>query len=149
MMKEQTLEKLESMIQGKRATVQVEPSLAGLPPVWVDEEKAALIFINLIENAVKFSRDDRRVEIGGGAAADGVGIWVRDHGPGIPGEEFERIFDRFYQVEESFTGQIEGAGLGLALVKSLVSAHGGTVTVSSTLGHGSRFSVTLPVASPP
>ena len=143
------LEKLSGMIQEQHATVRVEPSVEKLPPVWVDEEKAALIFINLVENAVKFSRDDRRVEIGGGSSADGVSIWVRDHGPGIPGEEFERIFDRFYQVEESFTGQIEGAGLGLALVKSLVSAHGGTVTVSSTLGHGSRFSVTLPVASLP
>ncbi len=140
------LEKLSAMIQEKDVTIQVEPSVAKLPPVWVDEEKAALIFINLIENAVKFSRDDRRVEIGGEASGGTVGIWIRDHGPGIPGEEFEKIFDRFYQVEESFTGQIEGAGLGLALVKSLVAAHGGTVTVSSTLGHGSRFSVTLPPA---
>jgi signal transduction histidine kinase len=70
----------------------------------------------------------------------------RRNGRGIPAEEFEKIFQKFYQIEESFTGQVEGAGLGLALVKRLVEAHGGSIHIESKIGEGSIFSVTIPAA---
>ena len=82
----------------------------------------------------------------GTAAAEGfVGIYIKDNGPGIPPEERERIFQKFYQIEESFTGQVEGAGLGLALVKRIIEAHGGKVVLDSVIGSGSTFSLLFPV----
>lgn len=67
-----------------------------------------------------------------------------DNGPGIPGEELENIFQKFYQVEDSFTGQIAGWGLGLALVKKVAELHGGRVFAKSQLQKGSAFTIMLP-----
>jgi signal transduction histidine kinase len=77
-----------------------------------------------------------------------VSVTVADNGSGIPSEEHSKIFQKFYQIEESFTGQVEGAGLGLALVKRVADAHGGTVEVKSTVGKGSSFTFTLPCSKP-
>ena len=84
---------------------------------------------------------------------DAVEVAVADSGPGIPTDQLERIFDRFHQVDSSATRRHEGAGLGLALVKSLAELLGGTIAVESRLGEGSRFSLRLPrqvgVGAPP
>jgi len=72
-----------------------------------------------------------------------------DDGPGIPPEDRERVFERFYQVEKTFCGQVPGAGLGLTMVKQTVEAHGGKVWVESQVGKGSSFSVQLPFAPNP
>ncbi|MBK9057485.1 MAG: hypothetical protein IPL82_06600 [Elusimicrobia bacterium] len=82
----------------------------------------------------------------GRAEAANVVIAVEDGGAGIPSEEIPRLFKKFYQIEESFTGQVEGAGLGLALVQRIVEAHGGAVGVSSVLGRGSVFTTRWPRA---
>ena len=68
-----------------------------------------------------------------------------DNGPGIPGEEISNIFNKFYQVEASFTGQVEGWGLGLALVKKAMEIHGGSVYAKSQLQKGSAFTMVLPL----
>jgi signal transduction histidine kinase len=79
---------------------------------------------------------------------DGMtGLAIVDNGPGIPPEERENIFDNFYQIEESFTGQVEGVGLGLSFVKRVVEAHGGRIALESELGKGSTFSFLLPCES--
>jgi signal transduction histidine kinase len=75
-------------------------------------------------------------------------FWVADTGPGIPPEETERIFDRFYRLDASRSRARVGSGLGLAIVKSLVEAHGGRVWVESREGEGSRFTVALPFKEP-
>ena len=81
-----------------------------------------------------------------GDLTDGfVNIRIGDNGPGIPSEERAKIFNKFYQIEGSFTGQVEGMGLGLALVKRGVDEHGGSVRVESDLGKGSTFIVSLPL----
>jgi signal transduction histidine kinase len=72
-------------------------------------------------------------------------VSVEDDGPGIPPEDVGRIFKKFYQVEDSFTGQVEGAGLGLALAKRIVEAHGGAIEVRSVLGRGSVFTTRWPL----
>lgn len=105
----------------------------------------------LIENAVKFTpRAPRPVFLAAARAPEGaVELQVRDTGSGIPPEERDKIFQKFYQIDASFTGQVEGWGLGLALVKAVVLKHGGTVRLDSPPGGGSAFILRLPAAPCP
>jgi signal transduction histidine kinase len=75
-------------------------------------------------------------------------LTVADNGPGIPPEEQDRIFSRFHQVEKSFTGQVEGWGLGLPFVKKVMNMHGGEVTLTSRLGEGTTVTLILPRSRP-
>jgi two-component system phosphate regulon sensor histidine kinase PhoR len=103
------------------------------------------VFKNLIDNAVKFNdKDDKRIKIT--AQQDGkiIKINFEDNGVGIPVEERVKIFQKFYQIENSFTGQVPGAGLGLALCRRVVEEMEGDIQVQSELGHGSTFTVILP-----
>jgi two-component system, cell cycle response regulator len=101
---------------------------------------------NLIENAIKFNdKDTAKISIIAKKIPGRVEISVTDNGPGIPNEEYERIFEKFYQVEKYFTGQVEGVGLGLAIVKKLIEREGGEIRVKSKLGQGATFIFTLPV----
>ena len=104
-----------------------------------------LIIENLIENAIKFNdKETVKINITIRKSPEGVKFSVSDNGPGIPPEDKKKIFDRFYQIEKYFTGNVEGAGLGLALVKRLINAYGGNVELDSERGKGSTFSFTLP-----
>jgi signal transduction histidine kinase len=104
-----------------------------------------LILNNLIENAVKFSdRDPVKINISAKKTAGGIIISIVDNGRGIPPEDQGNIFERFYQVEKYETGNVEGIGLGLALVKRIVSDHGGKISVRSTIGQGTEFIIELP-----
>ena len=101
---------------------------------------------NLIENAIKFNdKNAAKISIVVKKIPGKVEFSVTDNGPGIPNEEYERIFEKFYQVEKYFTGQVEGVGLGLAIVKKLIEREGGGIRVESKLGQGSTFIFTLPV----
>jgi signal transduction histidine kinase len=100
---------------------------------------------NVIENAFKFGATELRV---GAHAENGtVTLQFKDNGPGIPPEDRERVFDRFYQVEKTFCGQVPGAGLGLTMVKQTVEAHGGKAWVESEIGKGTTMCIRLPAAS--
>jgi signal transduction histidine kinase len=77
--------------------------------------------------------------------AGAVRLWVQDHGPGIPPEEHEKIFERFYRLGSELRRETQGVGIGLSIVKHIVEAHGGKVTVRSNIGQGSRFTIELPV----
>ena len=104
------------------------------------------VLANLIENAAKFNPSKKKLVAIAATEEDGaIKISVKDNGPGIPGEEQGKLFHKFYQIEEHFTGQIPGLGLGLAFVKNVVEAHGGRVGVRSTVGDGSEFYFTLPI----
>ncbi len=99
----------------------------------------------LIDNAVKFNcAHDKLVILSAQARDNYTLLSVGDNGPGIPGEELENIFNKFYQVEASFTGQVEGWGLGLALVRKIAEVHGGRVFVKSQLQKGSALTLALP-----
>jgi signal transduction histidine kinase len=141
---EKAVAALQTYIREKGAAVTVAASVQALPPVRMDREKIGTAVVNLIENAIKFNPGRPTVEIRGRSGDRYIGIEVADNGPGIPPEEREKIFRKFYQIEESFTGQVEGAGLGLALVKRVAEAHGGFAGVESELGRGSRFILMLP-----
>ncbi|CAG0964661.1 ATP-binding protein [Geobacter sp.] len=116
-----------------------------LPPVRGNEEQLYQVASNLISNAIKYSPDGGAVTLGGKTEGDMVIIWVRDEGIGIVPEFQERIFERFFRVDNSDRRKAGGAGLGLTLVREIVAAHGGRVWVESTPGAGSTFFVSLPM----
>lgn len=99
---------------------------------------------NLMDNAIKYSGAGRSASVKTSAQDKFVTIEVSDSGPGIPEEDLERIFDRFYRVDRGRSRREGGTGLGLAIVKELVESLGGTVKASSRLGHGSTFTIRLP-----
>ena len=104
--------------------------------------------INLIDNAIKHSPPGANVEVGlEDGAPNGVRLWVEDQGPGIPPEEHEKIFERFYRRGSELRRETQGIGIGLSIVKHIVEAHGGRVLVRSAVGEGSRFTIELPAAS--
>lgn len=121
---------------------------AGLPLIRGDAEALGTVLINLLDNACKYTNGDKRIALR--ARADGRDVWfeVEDNGIGLALEEIEKIFDRFYQVDQSLTRQRGGCGLGLSIVKSIVEAHHGTVDVKSEPGNGSIFRVGIPQLSP-
>ncbi|MHB9155310.1 MAG: sensor histidine kinase, partial [Endomicrobiales bacterium] len=142
---ERALSQLKQYLEERGARVDVTPRVKELPKVFMDGEKMEAVLRNLIENAVKFNPGaEKTVTIDACGGEGFAGLSVKDNGPGIPPEEREKIFQKFYQIEESFTGQVEGAGLGLALVRQTVEAHGGKVLLESAMGGGSTFSVLIP-----
>ncbi len=110
-----------------------------------DRKLLASAIKGMIDNAVKFNPAKDKLVILSAQARDGFTlISVGDNGPGIPGEELENIFQKFYQVEASFTGQVEGWGLGLAYAKKIAEAHGGRIFAKSQLQKGSAITIALP-----
>ncbi len=110
----------------------------------VDRDKLGQVLGNLLANALKYTPAGGRVEVGYGCDRDQATVWVTDSGPGIPAEELPFIFERFYRGDKSRARATGGAGIGLAIVKALVDAHGGRVEVQSQPGRGTRFTVRLP-----
>ena len=120
------------------------------PPtlVWADRDKITQVLTNLIGNAIKFTPPSGRVMISAVSNdADWVRVSVSDTGPGISADEYERVFDKFYQVAQNGRPKPKGTGLGLAISKTLVELHGGKIWVESVPGRGSTFYFTLPAAA--
>ncbi|MDQ6908242.1 MAG: cell wall metabolism sensor histidine kinase WalK [Chloroflexota bacterium] len=140
---ESALERLEA--QAERAGVMLDTAIPlGLPPVRGDRRMLEGALVNLVHNAVKFTPAGGRVTIGADPDMhDGVTLWVEDTGVGIPNEHLPRLFERFYKQDPARSGG--GTGLGLAIVKHVALVHGGTVAVTSMVGRGSRFTITVPV----
>jgi len=115
-----------------------------VPPISADGEKIHQVVTNLLGNAVKYTPRAGSITVSVRPSTRGVMIEVSDTGPGIAPEELPKIFVRFYRTAGAAQGRHKGAGLGLALVKGIVDAHGGTVRVASEVGKGSTFTVELP-----
>ncbi len=119
--------------------------LADLPPhISLDEVHISNVLNNLIDNAVKYSPANPKVEISAQQQEQGVLIAVKDQGIGMPKEALSNIFDAFYRVPTGNVHNVKGFGLGLSYVKKIVEAHGGKVNVKSKLGDGSTFEIYLP-----
>lgn len=118
-----------------------------LPPVTADPERLRQVLINLIDNAIKFNKPGGKIFIRAHHEGNVSRIEVEDTGIGIPKESLPRIFERFYRVDKARSRELGGTGLGLSIVKHLIEAHRGQVSVTSQLGQGSIFTITLPVAS--
>jgi signal transduction histidine kinase len=118
---------------------------AGLPRLEVDRHAVAGALLNLLQNAYKYSGQDKRIALSVRAEGKWVGLSVEDNGVGIAPRERKRIFERFYRVDNLLTRKTEGSGLGLAITKRIIEAHGGRILVQSEVGKGSRFTLQLPV----
>jgi len=115
-----------------------------LPYVMVDADHVETILNNLVENAMKYSRDQKEIDISVTTDGNFVKLSVSDKGTGIPKQSLRYIFDKFYRVEDSLTAQTKGHGLGLSIVKNMVEMNGGKIEVNSQYGKGSTFTVKFP-----
>jgi two-component system CheB/CheR fusion protein len=116
-----------------------------LPPVTADHERIGQVLTNLLSNAVKYSPTNTTITVSGRVIETGIEISVKDEGFGIPAEDLNRIFDRFYRVTANNMDTFPGMGLGLYVSSQIIQRHGGSISVQSELGKGSVFSFTLPV----
>ncbi|MCJ7645114.1 MAG: HAMP domain-containing histidine kinase, partial [Candidatus Aminicenantes bacterium] len=116
-----------------------------IPLLAVDRTALSQAVTNLIDNAIKYSGDSRRISISASAGEHSLAIAVRDFGIGIKREDIDRVFERFYRGGDELTRTVKGSGLGLTLVKEIVEAHRGKVHVESEPGKGTVFSIRLPV----
>ena len=117
----------------------------GLPPALADRDRLAQVLINLVDNAVKYTREGGRVTIGARVLeGGGMEVSVADTGIGIPAADLPRITERFYRVDKARSRELGGTGLGLAIVKHLVLAHGGELRIDSDPEQGTTVRFTLP-----
>ncbi len=128
---------------------QLEVSIADdLPEIVVDPEALSQALLNLVNNAIKYSGDQKYLGLDVRREVDRVVISVTDHGVGIPKAEQHRIFEKFYRVEDTLIHTTKGSGLGLALVQHIMDAHGGSVELTSAPGEGSTFRLLVPLRPP-
>ena len=127
--------------EGVRLTIDVEPNL---PRARIDERAIQLAVINLVDNALKYGAEGGAIEVR--AARDGASVRVDvvDHGPGVPPEDRQRIFERFVRLKPVRAEAVRGSGIGLALVKHIAESHGGRAWVESELGAGATFRLSIP-----
>jgi CheY-like chemotaxis protein/anti-sigma regulatory factor (Ser/Thr protein kinase) len=133
---------------GAQKSIEIQTEVPDGILVHADQIRFKEILYNLLSNAVKFTPDGGRIRIDAALEDQMVAISVIDTGMGIPSEEHESVFDKFYQVGATTKGVREGTGLGLAITRRLVEQHGGRIRVESELGKGSRFTFTLPLPEP-
>ncbi len=117
-----------------------------LPQITADRQRIEQVVINILSNSIKYTPDGGRIDIVlTHRARKTVTLFIRDNGIGIPEDDLEHLFERFYRVEKSRTQDAGGTGLGLAIAKELVEAHGGTIKIESKLGEGTTVKIELPV----
>jgi signal transduction histidine kinase len=131
--------------KGQRLTVDLAPAL---PAVWGDAARVTQILTNLLANAHKYTPPDGSIRITARGEEGRVRVNVQDTGIGLSPEDQAQLFTPFFRAQHEATQGVGGTGLGLAITRALVERHGGTITVTSTLGQGSTFSVTLPTQRP-
>jgi len=117
-----------------------------LPPVLIDRDAMAQAISNLLDNAIKYSGEVKRLSITTETLPSDLSIEIADHGIGIPRGEQAKIFEKFYRVGNGLVHDVKGSGLGLSLVKHIIEAHKGTISVESDVGKGSVFRILLPLA---
>ncbi len=130
--------------------IQIERAWAsGLPKLWIDPDAIQQVIFNLVDNALKYSADSKRIEISVEVEGDEIRTSIRDWGFGIARKDLDKVFDRFYRCEDNLFRGIKGSGIGLTIVRKIVSDHGGRITVDSSQGAGSTFTFYLPVNAKP
>ena len=123
----------------------LDVNVAGeLPAIHGDAEALVTVLVNLLDNALKYTENDKQINLKVYRQDSHVRFDVGDNGVGLSRREAKKVFDRFHQVDQSLTRRVGGCGLGLSIVQFIVKAHGGSIDVSSQPGRGSTFSVTLP-----
>lgn len=140
---QEVIRKHEFLAKVKR--IQIVPELEPMFPVPVDPELMKQVFSNLIENAIKYSPEDTKILVSSEETESKVVIQVADQGPGIPQDELQNIFMKFFRSKNVKSSPIKGSGLGLYLAKYFTELHKGHIFVESSHGNGSTFTVELPI----
>jgi signal transduction histidine kinase len=136
--------------EATKAGVEISVDADAAPAIEADPHRLAQVLENLVSNAIKFTPRGGRVTIRAGREGDAAVLAVADTGIGIPADDCDRLFERMFRAREAERLHIQGTGLGLTIVKAIVDAHHGSITVESDLGKGATFLVELPlVAAPP
>ena len=126
-------------------TLSLEPDVSDPMPMFGDKERIEQVVTNIIGNAIKYTPDGGRISVKvAKKEGDMYAISVTDTGVGIPGEDLEHIFERFYRVDKSRSTDAGGTGLGLSIAKDIIDAHGGDISINSEYGKGTTVVITLP-----
>lgn len=120
-----------------------------IPQITADRERIEQVIVNVLSNSVKYTPVGGKIDVSVRCADEKISFRVKDNGIGIPEEDLDRIFERFYRVEKSRTSEMGGTGLGLAIARELIEAHGGDIRIESRLGEGTAVTVTLPILCNP
>jgi two-component system phosphate regulon sensor histidine kinase PhoR len=139
---EEVVAQLNPQAERQKLSIVRRPA-ADLPAVPADKGRVRQVIANLVHNAIKFTPTGGEITITTEALGKSVAVGITDTGIGIPKEELPRVFERFYKGDKARTG--EGTGMGLAIAKHVVEAHGGSIRVESEEGEGSTFSFSLPL----
>ena len=142
---ENVLSSYRYQIKNSRFDVQtnIQPDL---PPVLIDRDAMSQAISNLVDNALKYSGDVKQLSIKTETLGSDLSIEIADRGIGIPRAEQAKVFEKFYRVGNGLVHDVKGSGLGLSLVKHIIEAHKGTISVESDVGRGTRFTILLPLA---
>jgi len=135
------LQKLRILLEDRDVRIESDPNL---PEVMADGELVGLTIRQLLTNALKYANPESPIVIRAAAMDDAVKISVKDFGPGIAPRNLQRVFEKYYRVEDN-ASRIPGTGMGLTIARDIVKAHGGDMWVESVVGEGSEFFFTLPV----
>jgi len=138
------LNRLDTPLQGRQVTTRLSPDL---PLVPLDSVLIQQVLINVLENALKYTPADSPIDIAAWASPNAVTVEVADRGPGLADGDAQRIFDKFYRVARA--GAPSGIGLGLAICRGMVEAHGGRIWAENRPGGGIAFRFTLPLDGTP
>ena len=116
-----------------------------LPVISADEHRLQEVIYNLLDNAVKYSQPEGRIDLRATRDGDFVRVAISDQGIGVPARDLPRIFERFYRADKARSRELGGTGLGLSIVKHIVELHGGRVEAESALGQGTTITAILPI----
>ena len=141
---EQTVAAFELPLRDQGLTISLHADT--VPCLHLDKDAIGQVLVNLLDNAVKYSNGNKRIDVSVTSTTREVRIAVRDHGIGIPAAEQKKIFEKFYRVGSTLVHDVKGSGLGLSIVQHVVQAHGGRVELVSVPGEGSTFTLVLPIA---
>jgi two-component system phosphate regulon sensor histidine kinase PhoR len=137
------IEEMRGQAEKRNLSLSLSPGIRPDELVYGDRDRLKQVMVNLIDNAIKYTEPGGSIVCFVSVEGDRTVVHVRDSGSGIAPEHLPRIFERFYRVDRDRSREVGGTGLGLAIVKHIVEAHGGTISVESTVGKGSTFSFSL------
>jgi two-component system sensor histidine kinase KdpD len=143
---EAALARLARELVGRTICVQINKDV---PPLWVAGELMEKVFVNLLENAARYARPDSVIEISGVNRGDHVEIVVADNGPGLPPGAESKVFEKYFRGRTAVDDGQRGIGLGLAICRSIIQAHGGQICAANRPGGGAEFTICLPCEQPP
>lgn len=132
--------------EGFQLTAEVDP---GVPDTFADPTAISMALLNLLDNSLKYSGDQKQIKVGVGQKNGYIDLSVTDQGPGIPPDEREKIFEKFYRGSMAATRRVRGSGIGLSITKHVAEMHGGEILVESEPGSGSTFTLRIPVRKAP